>query len=193
MGWEWDVEGGRLAEWDGLNLERVAQLHMPVDSTALAQVLYPVLQPFWPPPLPQLAQKPPKCPPRSPCTPSPHLFCQHPSSLTTVPGFPAEGTFSSVSSLPPLLPTENIYSSEVLAGEYGGQPGVAKQLWNTPLPGPPGSSLHQLLRARVSWDGEQESIPNPHPSTPPDVPSNTVLSSRPQSLGTFPKAGENCP
>lgn len=94
-----------------MNLERVAQLHMPVDSTALAQVLYPVLQPPWPPPLPQLAQKPPKCPPRSPRTPSSHLFCQHPSSLTTVAGFPAEGTFSSVSSLPPLLPTENIYSS----------------------------------------------------------------------------------
>lgn len=163
-----------------MNLERVAQLHMPVDSTALAQGLSAVLQPPWPLPLPQLAQKPPKCPPTH--TPSPYLFCQNPSSLTTVPGFPAEGMSGSISSPPPLLPTENIYSSEVLAGENRGPAWGCKAAVEHPTP----RATRQLttlspraLHARVSWDGEQKSIPNPHPSTPPDVPSNTVLGSRP--------------
>lgn len=143
---------------------------------------FPVLQPPWPPPLPQLAQKPPKCPPRSPRTPSSHLFCQNPSSLTTAPGFPAEGMVGIVSSLPPLLPTENIYSSEVLAGGDRGPAWGCKAAVEHPTP----RATRQLttpapraLCARVSWDGEQDSIPNPHPSTPPDVLSNTVLGSRP--------------
>lgn len=102
-----------------MNLELVSQLHMPVDSTVLAQALSCPAAALASS-SPQLAQKPPKCPPRSPCTPSPHLLCPNLPSLTTVPGFPAEEVSGIVSSLPPLSPPENICSSEVLAGEDRG-------------------------------------------------------------------------
>lgn len=154
---------------------------MPVDSTVLAQALSCPAAALASS-SPQLAQKPPKCPPRSPCTPSPHL-CPNLPSLTTVPGFPAEEVSGIVSSLPPLSPPENICSSEVLAGEDRGPAWGCKAAVEHPTP----RATKQFATPRAkspacvpesAGKGEQGSLPSPHPSTPPeDVPA--TLSSAP--------------
>lgn len=88
--------------WDGLNLELVSRLHMHVDSFhgAYEPRDWQVLQ--------------------LPCSLPTHPYSTNPSSLSTVPSFPAEEISGSVRSLPSLLPTENIYCSEVLSPRVQG-------------------------------------------------------------------------
>lgn len=134
-------------------------------------------------PLPQLAQKPPKCLSKSPHSPSPHLLSPDPSFLSTVPSFPAEEIFGTVSFLHPCYPLKISIPLRSLAQEHKGQPGAAKELWSTPVPESPSSLLHQFselcMPESAGTEREQRCIPSPHPSTPLDVPSNTAVGSRP--------------
>lgn len=132
-------------------------------------------------PLPQGAQKPSALPdlPRSP---PPHLLSPDPSSFSTTPSFLAEGTLALFVRCCPCYPLKISIALRSLAQEHRGQPGVGKELWNTTLLEPPSSLLHQLSEQGMPESAgrdEQRCIPSPHPSTPPDVPSNTVLGSRP--------------
>lgn len=108
-----------------------------------------------------------------PRSPPPHLLSPDPSSFSTAPSFPAEGTLALFVRCCPCYPLKISIALRSLAQEHRGQPGVGKELWNTTLLEPPSSSLHQLSEQGMSESAGRDGAkmyPQPSPQHPSRCP-----------------------